>query len=97
MADCRRAGAGAVRAVQPGGDTARVSISAANDPSISRLVFTITGKVSSRSFSLLKVPTSSFTFKTINYTVLAGAFSVTIIKNYGSFAALLHMSRVEMT
>ena len=44
MADCRRAGAGAVRAVQPGGDTARVSSSAADDPSVSQLVFTITEK-----------------------------------------------------
>ena len=44
VADCRRAGAGAVRAVQPGGDTARVSSSAADDPSVSQLVFTITEK-----------------------------------------------------
>ena len=67
-----------------------VRIRAANDP----FVFTITEKDPTRAFSWLKVPTT--TFKTINYTALVGAFSVTILKNDGSFAALLHMSRVEM-
>ena len=69
-----------------------IHIRAANDP----FVFTITEKDLTRAFSWLKVPTSAFTFKTINYTALVGAFSVTILKNDGSFAALLHMSRVEI-
>ena len=64
VADCRRAGAGAVRAVQPGGDTARVSSSAADDPSVSQLVFTITEKAPTRA-SWLKAATTAFTFKTL--------------------------------
>ena len=40
-------------------------ISAADDPSVSQLVFTITEKAPSRTFSWLKAPNSAFTFKTL--------------------------------
>ena len=46
-------------------DTAGVSTSAADDPSVSQSVFTNTEKAFSRAFSWLKVPTSAFTFKTL--------------------------------
>ena len=40
-------------------------LSAADDPSVSHSVFTITEKAPTRAFSWLKVPTSAFTFKTL--------------------------------
>ena len=42
-----------------------VSISAADDPSISQSVFTITEKASTRAFSWLKAPTRALTFGTL--------------------------------
>ena len=39
--------------------------SAVNDPSVSQSVFTIMEKAPTRSFSRLKAPTSTFTFKTL--------------------------------
>ena len=39
--------------------------SAADDPSVSQSVFTITEKAPTRAFSWLKAPTSTFTFKTL--------------------------------
>ena len=39
--------------------------SAADDPSVSQSVFTITEKAPTRAFSWLKAPTSAFTFKTL--------------------------------
>ena len=40
-------------------------ISAANDPSVSNLVFTITEKAPTRAFSWSKAPKSAFTLKTL--------------------------------
>ena len=40
-------------------------ISAADDPSVSKSVFTIMEKAPTRAFFWLKVPTSAFTFKTL--------------------------------
>ena len=39
--------------------------SAADDPSVSQLVFTITEKAPTRAFSWLKAATTAFTFKTL--------------------------------
>ena len=44
---------------------ALVIISAADDPSDSQSVFTITEKAPTKAFSCLKAPTSAFTFKTL--------------------------------
>ena len=46
-------------------DSAFPGDSAADDPSVSQSVFTITEKATTRVFSWLKAPTSAFTFKTL--------------------------------
>ena len=43
----------------------RLQSSAADDPSVSQSVFTITEKAPTRAFSWLKAPMSAFTFKTL--------------------------------
>ena len=43
----------------------RVSDSAADDPSVSQSVFTITEEAFTSALSSLKVPTNAFTFKTL--------------------------------
>ena len=52
-----------------------ICISAADDPSVSQPVFTITEKVPTRAFSWLKAATSAFTPKTLHYkdTMLNGS------------------------
>ena len=53
-------------AALPGdGSSSLVQTSAADDPMVSHSVFTITEKAPTRAFSLLKAPTSAFTFKTL--------------------------------